>query len=273
MRRQNRNSHRNRLVVLMILLGTLTGSGFFQGEVLSAVSQDMMEATPEAVEKGRAVYEESCLYCHGIEGKGDGPAAFFGASYFSPRPNDFTVGQYKFRSTASGQPPTDQDIFRTITNGIPGYMPSFAGLSQEERWQVVFYLKSLSRSKVERSDKSLFLGSSPVPPTSESIAKGRQVYFRYECESCHGKEGRGDVLDLSSVDLEDSAGLPTRPTDLDFTKLGSFKNGSTARDIFRTLMTGLDGSPMPSFQDAFAGHETDAWHLVNYIMSISTTRQ
>jgi len=241
--------------------------------VNAAVSQAMLDATPEAIQKGRAIYEDGCIFCHGIKGKGDGPAAFFGASYFSPRPNDFTVGQYKFRSTPSGKQPTGQDIFRTITNGIPGYMPSFGGLSQEERWQVVFYVTSLSESTVKGPIVTIPIGYSPIPPTPNSIAIGRQVYFQYECESCHGNNGLGDILDFGAVDLEDSFGLPIRPTDLDFTKLASFKNGSSARDIYRTLMTGLDGSPMPSFQDAFAGHEEDAWHLVNYIMSLSIRRQ
>ena len=236
----------------------------------AAASKALLEATPEAIEKGRAIYEESCIFCHGVEGRGDGPAAFFGASYFGPRPNDFTVGQYKFRSTPSGKQPIDQDVFRTITNGIPGYMPSFAGLSQEERWQVVMYLKSLSESTEEGPVVTLSIGYSSVPPPPDSISKGRQIYFQYECKSCHGNNGLGDVLDFSVVDLEDSFGLPIRPTDLDFTKLSSLKNGSSARDIYRTLMTGLNGSAMPSFQDAFTGHEEDAWHLVNYIMSLST---
>ena len=240
------------------------------GTVNAAVSKAMLEATPEAIEKGRTIYEASCIFCHGVKGKGDGAAAFFGASYFSPRPNDFTVGQYKFRSTPSGKRPTYEDIFRTITNGIPGYMPPFDGLSQEERWQVTFFLMSLSKSAEKGPLVIIPIGYSPVPPKPESISKGRQIYFQYECESCHGNNGLGDVLDFSAVDLEDSFGLPTRPTDLDFTKLSTFKNGSTARDIYRTLMTGLDGSPMPSYQDAFAGHEEDAWHLVNYIMSLST---
>lgn len=257
-------------VFLCLLTSVLWGLGVLNVPAYAAVSKAMLEATPEAIQNGRVLYENSCLLCHGVKGKGDGAAAFFGASYYGPRPNDFTVGQYKFRSTPSGKQPTDQDIFQILTNGIPGYMPSFAGLSQEERWQVVFYLKSLSQSTHEGPVVTIPIGYSPIPPTPESIVKGRQVYFQYECESCHGHNGLGDVLDFSAVDLEDSFGLPTRPTDLDFTKLSSFKNGSSARDIFRTLMTGLNGSPMPSFQDAFAGHEDDAWHLVNYIISLST---
>jgi len=240
------------------------------GSVNAAVSKAMLEATPEAIQKGKALYEKSCLLCHGVKGKGDGPAAFFEASYFSPRPNDFTIGQYKFRSTPSGTPPTDQDIFRTITNGIPGYMPPFDGLSQEERWQVVFYLKSLSPSAGWSSVRTIPIGFPPFSPTPESIERGRQVYFQFECESCHGSNGQGDLLDLSAIDLEDSFGLPTRPTDLDFTKRSTYKNGSSARDIYRTLMTGLNGSPMPSYQDAFSGHEEDAWHLVNFILSMSS---
>lgn len=268
--RMNREPHiESRRVLFHLFTTVLWGLMILSGTVNAAVSKGMWGATPEAIQKGRAIYEDSCIFCHGVEGRGDGPTAFFGASYFSPRPNDFTVGQYKFRSTPSGQQPTDQDLFRTITNGIPGYMPSFVGLSPEERWQVVLYLKSLAESVAKGPVMTIPIGYSPFPPTPGSISKGRQVYFQYECESCHGNNSLGDVLDFSVVDLEDSFGLPIRPTDLDFTKLSSLKNGSSARDIYRTLMTGLNGSPMPSFQDAFTGHEEDAWHLVNYIMSLS----
>ena len=256
--------------VRCLFIGALLGSVGEAGPGVAGGSKSMLEPTPESIQRGRAIYEESCLLCHGAQGKGDGPAAFFGASYFSPRPNDFTLGQYKFRSTPSGTPPTDQDIFRTITNGVPGYMPSFAGLSQEERWQVVFFLKSLSSSSQDAPIRTVQIGNPPIPSTPESLERGRQVYFQYECESCHGSNGRGDVLDFTGVDLTDSFGLPTRLSDLDFTKRSTFKNGSTARDVYRTLMTGLNGSPMPSYQDAFSGHEEDAWHLVNFILSMST---
>ena len=42
-----------------------------------------------------------------------------GAEQLAPRPRDFTKGLYKVRTTAN-KTPTDQDIFRMITEGMPG---------------------------------------------------------------------------------------------------------------------------------------------------------
>ena len=49
------------------------------------VPQKLSE-TPEAVAEGKKVYEKRCWYCHGIEGKGDGPAS----KTMFPKPRNFT---------------------------------------------------------------------------------------------------------------------------------------------------------------------------------------
>jgi hypothetical protein len=46
-----------------------------------------------------------------------------------PRPRDFSSGKFKYKSTAAGEPPTDEDLLRTIRDGLPASaMPYFAGL-------------------------------------------------------------------------------------------------------------------------------------------------
>ena len=64
---------------------------------------------------GKAVYDRRCALCHGVEGDGKGAAA----DLLDPRPRDFTTGVYKIRSTAN-RVPSDQDLFRIITDGMPG---------------------------------------------------------------------------------------------------------------------------------------------------------
>src|SRR5436305_11883050 len=86
-----------------------------------------------AADPATAVYNHACAWCHGKDGRGDGPAAFSINKYLSPRPRDFTRGRFKLRSTPSGQLPTDDDLLRTLERGIPGYMPSFRGLTAGER--------------------------------------------------------------------------------------------------------------------------------------------
>ncbi len=82
-----------------------------------------------------------CVHCHGITGDALGPTSEF----LKPYPRDYREGWYKFKSTPSNQPPTEADLMRTLTEGVPGTaMPSFKLLSQVERESLVEYVKYLS---------------------------------------------------------------------------------------------------------------------------------
>lgn len=219
------------------------------------------------IEEGRTIYEQSCIVCHGVFGKGDGPAAFYNSAYSASRPRDFTVGNYKFRSTVSGSLPLDQDLFRTITKGIPGYMPSFNGLTLDQRWRVVAYIKTFYSGFQEETPEAIGLVGPLIPSTAESVQRGKALYEQMDCHSCHGRQARGDGKVALAGELKDSRGLPISPNNL--TNSTGWKNGTTARDVVRTLFTGLDGTPMPSYESQLAGRENDAWHLANYILSLS----
>ncbi len=224
-------------------------------------------AASTMVQEGRTIYERSCLICHGASGKGDGPAAFYNSAFSASRARNFTIGNYKFRSTASGSLPLDQDLFRTITNGIPGYMPSFSGLTPEQRRQVVAYIKTFYSGFREETPESLRLEGVAVPPTADSVQRGKALFESMDCHSCHGREARGNGQVALAGELKDSTGLPISPNDL--TNRSGWKNGTTVRDVVRTLFTGLDGTPMPSYESQLAGHEDDAWHVANYLLSLS----
>ena len=70
--------------------------------------------TTEQEARGKAVYERRCVGCHGPNGDGNGPMATF----LDPRPRDFRLGAFKFRTTPSGSLPTDGDLYRTLTRGL-----------------------------------------------------------------------------------------------------------------------------------------------------------
>ena len=233
------------------------------GAAYAVTSEEM----PVNVAEGKAIYERACIFCHGVAGKGDGPAAFFSASYSAPRPRDFSQSDFKFKSTPAGELPTDQDLFRVVTEGVTGYMPSFRGLTESERWNVIAYLKTFNPMFATASPPTIAVGFPKVPYSQESVTKGRAVYLEQDCQECHGINARGDGELFREGRLRGSYDLPIQPRDL--TNRSSFKNGTTARDIFRTIMTGFDGSPMPSHEEEFADHEENAWHLVNYILSLS----
>lgn len=220
--------------------------------------------------KGKVLYERACALCHGGDGKGDGAAGWFIGRYSSPHPRDFTTESFKFRSTASGEMPTDQDLFRTVTQGVPAYMPSFGGLSEDERWAVIAYIKSFNSRFREETPTSLSIPDPPFPSSEVSIENGRKLYVTYSCNSCHGDNGYGDGPESLKGSLKDSRGLSISAGNL--SDRASMKNGAAPRDIYRSLMTGLDGTPMPSFADTLLGKENEVWDLVYYILSLSSER-
>lgn len=93
------------------------------------------------------LYRRHCVHCHGVNGDGRGPTALF----LNPYPRDYRNGIYKFKSTYNPARPTDQDLTRVLTNGVPGTaMPSFSLLPQAEIESLVEYVKYLSmRGQVE----------------------------------------------------------------------------------------------------------------------------
>lgn len=232
---------------------------------VSALSSQGLAQAQQAgdVTSGKAVYEKKCAVCHGIEGKGDGP----GAAHLDPKPRDFTRGLYKIRTTGSGQLPTDEDLFRVITEGLPGTsMPGWRHLPEEERSALVTYLKTFSpRFRTEPPGEAIDVGRE-VPATEESINKGRKLYRLMECFTCHGHAGRGDGE--SAPELEDDWGNPIRPRNL--MRAWTFRGGTTAREIVTRFLSGLAGTPMPSYEGVFEEEEMEQnWHLANYVRSLS----
>ncbi len=210
--------------------------------------------------RGRAVFAQRCIGCHGAKGDGNGVAATF----LSPRPRDFTLGEFKFRTTPSGSLPTDGDLFRTITRGVRWTpMPTWHEVPENDRLAVIQYLKSFSdRWRQEKPPAPVYVPDPPAP-TPELLARGKELYEKdAKCWQCHGDGGKGDGP--SADELKDDFGFPIRPTD--FTR-GQFKGGSHVRDIYRTMTTGLDGTPMPSFVDSMKADER--WAISYYVLSFS----
>lgn len=232
-------------------------------------AKSKLAKTPEAIEKGKIIYFNRCSFCHGLLGDGDGPVA----RQLIPRPRDFTKGLYKFRTTESGELPTDEDLFRVISRGIPGTaMQTFDsdkiknGLSEEERWQVIHYIKTLFPD-FEDPEFDPYKATVKVAPeirsTQESIAKGAEIFKEMKCWECHGEGGRGNGP--NSPRLKDKfRGDPILPFDL--TKGWRYKAGSSAHDIYMRFNTGLNGTPMPSFSDSL--NDEERWHLANFVVSL-----
>jgi cytochrome c oxidase cbb3-type subunit 2 len=227
-------------------------------------------ADPAALRaEGARVYATYCAGCHGDAGDGRGPAA----EMLLTKPRDFTKGVFKFRSTPNGTLPTDDDLLRIVTRGVyRTSMPEWSLLSDRERLGVVAYLKGFYAEWDERGAGTPI----PIPPppadlaAPERLARGRELYVLLECGACHGPEGRGDGPSAKTL-APDAWGNPQKP--FNFTK-GRLKAGGAPEDVYRTFMTGLNGTAMPSFGDIFLEPDGeyvragDGWNLVAYILSL-----
>jgi len=250
----------------LIFLSLLFKSVYGQQKTEESPFVDFIKPPENAqnVKVGKKLYKAKCIWCHGLNGDGDGPAAMALGTMGNPKPRDFTKGIYKIRSTPSGQLPTNEDLFMLLTRGMPGTsMLSWRGLSPAERWQLVYYIKSFAKQFSENSFKEKIEIGNPLPITYESIQKGKRLYVAAECWKCHGLGGKGDGP--SAPTLKDEWEYPIEAADL---TVGSmYKGGNSRRDIYRTLVTGLMGTPMPSYQYAFEDEEL--WNIVNYIFLLS----
>ena len=226
-------------------------------------------STPNLVASGKQIYGQQCAACHGVSGRGDGDAAYL----LYPKPRDFVAARYRLVSTWD-RVPTDQDLFDTISRGMPGSaMPSWEHLTTEQRWGLVYYIKSLAEKplaikaqKMPAADGSGGEGiiEVPKPPPFDAAAKARALeLYKDACASCHGATARGD----GAQEQKDDEGFPTRPRDL---TAGIFKGSPDPIALYRHIVAGIPGSPMPMSDWAYGA---DAWHLVNYVRSLSSDTQ
>jgi mono/diheme cytochrome c family protein len=118
------------------------------------------------------LFREHCVHCHGITGDALGPTAAF----LKPYPRDYRQGMYKFKSTPSNAPPTQDDLVRTLHEGIPGTaMPSFKLLSQVEIDALVEYVKYLSlRGQTEIALVNEYVSADEFDPEKEDFPTKRE---------------------------------------------------------------------------------------------------
>ena len=215
--------------------------------------------TEDAIVAGKKIYEKYCYYCHGIKGDGNGPAA----PRMDPKPRDFTRNEYKVRSTEFGTLPTDEDLFRIITSGVEGTaMPFWSNLSNEERWQVTYYIKTFYSDFSNEMSGEIEIGEE-VHATPQTIEYGKRLFKEAECFLCHGNKGRGDGE--ITMTMKEEWDIPFKARNL--TKSWLFKGGNNVKDIYRTITTGINETPMGSYKEYLSDEER--WHLAHYVKSIS----
>lgn len=253
---------------------------------------------------GAEVYRERCAGCHGITGDGQGTAA----PHLDPKPRDYRQGKFKFTSTPRGSKPRRADLVRVLRRGAKGTsMPDFRWLPEEDLQAVIDYVMLLSQrgeleaalireaefeldeednfdpevvadyattigTSWEKAADQLVLPATPPPDyTDESILAGAKVFVSRECAKCHGADGRGGRQNFRPEDTpKDDWGHVAFAADL---TSGMLHGGRRPVDIYRRIYSGINGTPMPGFSEAFREDPDTIWHLVHFVTSLVEGRE
>jgi len=162
-----------RLLALLILAAlTLAGCNFSLAEDLTPppgyvhptaapTTGPLYPAQAPNPARGASIYAEKCLGCHGEAGLGNGPQAVG-----LPVPvSAIGLGDISRQSTPA-------EWFTLLTLGrMDRYMPPFTSLTEQQRWDVLAYVYTLSASPDE-------------------AARGAELYALH-CAECHGTDGTG----------------------------------------------------------------------------------
>ena len=259
----------------LLFLGVMLMALSLPATLFAQEAQPPDAVKTDLLEKGKQVYFKRCVWCHGVEGGGDGPSA----DRLFTRPRNFIQGTFKIRQTDSGELPLEEDLIRTVKNGLPGSaMPAWGEfLSNDEIVAVVNFVKTLvqDRDFNDVEDEEVFVqefGTNPwgtkgpyhlgIP--QEAIDQGKEIMFKNKCFECHGGEGRGD----GNPTMKDDWGFPIIAADWQqcWNFRGSRREHFDPFNIVRTVSTGLNGTPMPNFKDQITVE--DRWKLAAFVNSL-----
>jgi len=193
-------------------------------------AQQPSRITPE---RGKAVYDKNCAFCHGVDGRADTPVA----RHLQPHPRNFTDQVVMARLT-------DDQIYRAIKHGKPGTAMAAWGqvLSETQIGDVLEYIRSFAPSKPGLSAEQL------------SLEIGRRIYNK-ECSGCHGLEGKADT-DLARV---------LRPHPQNFADPIEMARMDDGR-MYAAIKLGRPGTAMASWGELLS--PTEIIDLMRYIRSL-----
>ena len=273
------NNYIKRLIMSFLAMAMIVIPGTALAAMPDPIKKDMLE-------KGKKVYFKRCVWCHGVEGGGDGPSA----DRLFTRPRNFIQGTFKIRVTDSGELPMDINLINTVKNGLQGSaMPAWGEfLAEDEILSVVQFVKSLVQDRewddedeevnnviteISADNGKGPLGDAPWAATKgpyhlgvpqEHIDAGKELFIKNKCFECHGGEGRGD----GNPTMKDDWGFPIVAANWQqcWNFRGARRDPYNPFVIARTISTGLNGTPMPNFREQLTGPER--WQVAAFVNSL-----
>jgi mono/diheme cytochrome c family protein len=135
-------------------------------------------------------------------------------------------------------------------------------LSTDQRWAVTRYLFTLIPPDLQTKTPEKVLVPAAPAAMPEQVEQGRALYADLGCASCHGDDGRGNIP--AAAELRDYKDRPIAPTDL---TLRPRKRSNSPEDLYSTLVTGINGTPMPAYADILPPEQM--WTLVSYVAGLA----
>lgn len=234
---------------------------------------------PTLLERGRQLFATQCAICHGEAGDGAGKFAYL----MNPRPRNLKSGKFKL-ATTENQIPSDEDLMRTISRGMPGSaMPPWGHLPISDLQALVAHVRQIHADAVRAQLKTeadsgqidpseidalladrISPGASIVVPPEPRVDdlrwfNGRRVYLE-ACASCHGPDGHP----LPEAVKFDDEGYPDPPRSF---VNGIFKGGMDGPALYCRIMKGMRGTPMPAYEGNYSSDDT--WDLIHFVQSLA----
>ncbi|MEE3080389.1 MAG: c-type cytochrome [Bdellovibrionota bacterium] len=271
------------LATFMTLLGFVSCSAekhFHEDKVFAGG----LYVSAKTLNKGKALYTEYCMACHGVNGDGKGVAA----KAMKVPPRDFTKGIFKFGEVVSGELVHDSHLAKLLNKGLNGTAMLPWDLNGEQQHQLIQYIKTFAPEVWEGKDKELgeqiVVTKDPYGAAHRqaAIEAGKKIYHgEAACWSCHRayvpREELAQLADMDVADIEDEAyQVKLQETEWGFKNLppeftwDHVRSVNSVEDMYVRLNAGVGGTTMPSWKGVL--EDDQIWAVSHYVMSLMELR-
>lgn len=231
----------------------------------------------EALNKGKQIYTEYCMPCHGVNGDGQGVAA----KAMKVPPRDFTKGVFKFGDVVAGELPHDEHLFKILDKGLHGTAMLPWDLKDDQKFAVVQYIKTFAPQVWEGKDKkigeAITVTKDPYGEAHKlaAIEAGKKIYHvDASCWSCHrayvSKQELAQLTNQKASEIgNDAFEVKLQETEWGFKNLppdftwNSVRSAQTVEEIYLRLAAGVGGTAMPSWKGTL--EDDQIWALAHYV--------